>query len=76
MKPRRSRYHGHRFPAEIISHAVWRVEGDLQVIPFPPGPREDLPAVEKPSTRAVHRRAAGLWTNTQIGNHKPREEMR
>jgi transposase-like protein len=23
MKTRRSRYHGHRFPAEIISHAVW-----------------------------------------------------
>ena len=23
MKTRRSRYYGHRFPAEIISHAVW-----------------------------------------------------
>ena len=23
MKIRRSRYQGHRFPAEIISHAVW-----------------------------------------------------
>ncbi len=23
MKTRRSRYHGYRFPAEIISHAVW-----------------------------------------------------
>lgn len=23
MKTRRSRYHGHRFPAEIIGHAVW-----------------------------------------------------
>ena len=23
MKTRRSRDHGHRFPAEIISHAVW-----------------------------------------------------
>jgi transposase-like protein len=23
MRTRRSRYHGHRFPAEIISHAVW-----------------------------------------------------
>src|SRR5215831_6558178 len=23
MKTRRSRFHGHRFPAEIIGHAVW-----------------------------------------------------
>ena len=23
MKTRRSRYHGHRFPSEIISHAIW-----------------------------------------------------
>jgi putative transposase len=23
MKPTRSRYHGHRYPPEIISHAVW-----------------------------------------------------
>jgi putative transposase len=23
MKTHRSRYHGHRFPVEIISHAVW-----------------------------------------------------
>ncbi len=23
MKSTRSRYHGHRYPAEIISHAVW-----------------------------------------------------
>ena len=23
MKTRRSRYHGHRFPVEIISYAIW-----------------------------------------------------